>query len=243
MNCPPFSEPPPSSEPPPASKLSPPAKQVPFSEQQVRDDLVNYARSLFQRGLSSGGSGNISVKLPDGSFLVTPTNSCLGELDSQTLSKLDTEGNHISGDKPSKEVPMHLAMYRARPTCGAVVHLHSPYLTALSCLTNIDHTNCLPPITPYYVMRIGRLPLLSYMKPGDPAIAAVLADTARDHNAALLANHGPVVSGSTLREAVFNAEELEDTARLYFLIKPYDYSQLTTSSIDELAQSYRNKIG
>lgn len=145
MNSPPFSEPPPSSEPPPASKLSPPAKQVPFSEQQVRDDLVNYARSLFQRGLSSGGSGNISVKLPDGSFLVTPTNSCLGELDSQTLSKLDAEGNHISGDKPSKEVPMHLAMYRARSTCGAVVHLHSPYLTALSCLTNIDHTNCLPP--------------------------------------------------------------------------------------------------
>ncbi|WP_193386215.1 class II aldolase/adducin family protein, partial [Yersinia pestis] len=113
-------------EPPPASKLSPPAKQVPFSEQQVRDDLVNYARSLFQRGLSSGGAGNISVKLPDGSFLVTPTNSCLGELDSQTLSKLDAEGNHISGDKPSKEVPMHLAMYRARSTCGAVVHLHSP---------------------------------------------------------------------------------------------------------------------
>ncbi|WP_162004712.1 aldolase, partial [Yersinia pestis] len=185
-------------EPPPASKLSPPAKQVPFSEQQVRDDLVNYARSLFQRGLSSGGSGNISVKLPDGSFLVTPTNSCLGELDSQTLSKLDAEGNHISGDKPSKEVPMHLAMYRARSTCGAVVHLHSPYLTALSCLTNIDHTNCLPPITPYYVMRIGRLPLLSYMKPGDPAIATALADTARDHNAVLLANHGPVVSGSTL---------------------------------------------
>ena len=108
MNSPPFSEPPPSSEPPPASKLSPPAKQVPFSEQQVRDDLVNYARSLFQRGLSSGGSGNISVKLPDGSFLVTPTNSCLGELDSQTLSKLDAEGNHISGDKPSKEVPMHM---------------------------------------------------------------------------------------------------------------------------------------
>ncbi|WP_411705085.1 aldolase [Edaphovirga cremea] len=216
---------------------------IPFSEQQLRDDLVNYARSLFQRGLSSGGSGNISAKLPDGGFLVTPTNSCLGELDSQTLSKLDAEGNYLSGDKPSKEVPMHLAMYRARPACGAVVHLHSPYLTALSCLTNIDSENCLPSITPYYVMRIGRLPLLPYMKPGDQAIAVALAETARDHNAVLLANHGPVVTGSTLREAVFNAEELEDTARLYFLLKPYEYNQLAPSAVDELTQTYRNRIG
>nr|WP_186371735.1 aldolase [Yersinia alsatica] len=216
---------------------------MPLSEQQLRDDLVNYGRSLFQRGLSSGGSGNISAKLPDGGFLVTPTNSCLGELDSQTLSKLDAEGHYLSGDKPSKEVPMHLAVYQSRPQCGAVVHLHSPYLTALSCLTDIDQTNCLPSITPYYVMRIGQLPLLPYMKPGDPAIASALAESALSHNAALLANHGPVVSGSTLREAVFNAEELEDTARLYFLLKPYAYTQLSASDIDELRQVYRNKIG
>ncbi|CNE75097.1 putative aldolase [Yersinia frederiksenii] len=216
---------------------------MPLSEQQLRDDLVKYGRSLFQRGLSSGGSGNISAKLPDGGFLVTPTNSCLGELDNQALSKLDADGHHLSGDKPSKEVPMHLAMYLARPQCGAVVHLHSPYLTALSCLTDIDPMDCLPSITPYYVMRIGQLPLLPYMKPGDPAIAAALAQSAQNHNAALLANHGPVVSGSTLREAVFNAEELEDTARLYFLLKPYAYTQLSASDIDELRQVYRNKIG
>lgn len=213
------------------------------SEQQLRDDMVRYARSLFQRGLSSGGSGNISAKLPDGGFLVTPTNSCLGELDGHTLSKLDAGGLHVSGDKPSKEVPMHLAMYRARPRCGAVVHLHSPYLTALSCLADIPPQNCLPPVTPYYVMRIGRLPLLPYMKPGDPAIAVALAEIALDHNAALLANHGPVVSGTTLREAVFNAEELEDTARLYFLLKPHGYTQLAPQDISALQQAYRNNIG
>lgn len=213
------------------------------TEQQLRADLVKYARSLFQRGLSSGGSGNISAKLPDGGFLVTPTNSCLGELDSQTLSKLDADGHYVSGDKPSKEVPMHLAMYGARPACGAVVHLHSPYLTALSCLSDVSRLNCLPPITPYYVMRIGELPLLPYIKPGDPAIATALAGIARDHNAALLANHGPVVSGSTLREAVFNAEELEDTARLYFLLKPHDYTTLSLPDIEELRRVYRNNIG
>lgn len=127
-------------------------------EQQLREQLVYYGHSLFMRGLSSGGSGNISVKLSDDRFLVTPTNSCLGELESERVSLIDINGNHISGDKPSKEVPMHLAWYRHRPNCGAVVHLHSPWLTALSCLPCTTPENCLPPLTPYYVMRVGKLP-------------------------------------------------------------------------------------
>lgn len=132
------------------------------SEHQLRELLVHYGRSLFMRGYSSGGSGNLSVKMPDGGYLVTPTNSCLGELDPATLSRLDANGVHLSGDKPSKEVPMHLAWYRHRPSCGAVVHLHSPWLTALSCLPCTTPKNCLPPLTPYYVMRVGQLPLLPY---------------------------------------------------------------------------------
>ncbi len=213
------------------------------TEQELREALVGYARSLFQRGLSSGGSGNISARLPDGGFLVTPTNSCLGDLEAGTLSKLDDEGRHLSGDKPSKEVPMHLAMYRARPQCGAVVHLHSPYLTALSCMADINPENCLPPITPYYVMRVGALPLLPYIRPGDPQIAEQLAVSARRHSAALLANHGPVVSGTSLREAIFNAEELEDTARVFFLLKPHGFNQLRPADIAELEEHYRNRIG
>ncbi|EFM2060924.1 aldolase [Escherichia coli] len=206
-------------------------------EQQLREQLVYYGHSLFMRGLSSGGSGNISVKLSDDRFLVTPTNSCLGELESERVSLIDINGNHISGDKPSKEVPMHLAWYRHRPNCGAVVHLHSPWLTALSCLPCTTPENCLPPLTPYYVMRVGKLPLLPYFKPGHEDIATALSHIAADSTAALLANHGPVVSGSTLREAVFNAEELEDSARIWLTLKPLGYVPLSAKAIAELEQA------
>ncbi|HBL6043959.1 TPA: aldolase [Escherichia coli] len=206
-------------------------------EQKLREQLVYYGRSLFMRGFSSGGSGNISVKLAEDRFLVTPTNSCLGELDSERVSLIDIHGNHISGDKPSKEVPMHLAWYRHRPNCGAVVHLHSPWLTALSCLPCTTPENCLPPLTPYYVMRVGKLPLLPYFKPGHEDIATALSHIAADSIAALLANHGPVVSGRTLREAVFNAEELEDSARIWLTLKPLGYVPLSAKDIAELEQA------
>ena len=207
------------------------------SEHQLRELLVHYGRSLFMRGYSSGGSGNLSVKMPDGGYLVTPTNSCLGELDPATLSRLDANGVHLSGDKPSKEVPMHLAWYRHRPSCGAVVHLHSPWLTALSCLPCSTPENCLPPLTPYYVMRVGQLPLLPYFKPGHEGIASALSEIAADHTAALLANHGPVVSGRSLREAVFNAEELEDSARIWLTLKPLGYVPLSEEAVAELEHS------
>ncbi|ENN7403752.1 aldolase [Escherichia coli] len=210
-----------------------------LNEQQLREQMVNYGHSLFMRGFSSGGSGNLSVRLPDGGYLVTPTNSCLGELDAATISKLDANGVHLSGDKPSKEVPMHLAWYRHRPTCGAVVHLHSPWLTALSCLPCSTPENCLPPLTPYYVMRVGQLPLLPYFSPGHEGIASALSKIAADHTAALLANHGPVVSGRSLREAVFNAEELEDSARIWLTLKPLGYVLLTAEAVAELEQFRR----
>lgn len=210
-----------------------------LTESQLREQLVHYGKSLFDRGYSSGGSGNISVRLPDGGFLVTPTNSSLGELQADTLSKLDAQGRHIAGERPSKEVPMHMAYYRCRPACGAVVHLHSPWLTALACLPCDTPENCLPPLTPYYVMRIGRLPLLPYFRPGHEAIGEALSEIAGHCSAALLANHGPIVSGGTLREAVFNIEELEDSARIWLTLKPLGYVPLSAAAIAELEQVYR----
>ncbi|MGG4607753.1 3-oxo-tetronate 4-phosphate decarboxylase [Providencia sp. Me31A] len=210
-------------------------------EQTLRVELCEWAKSMFMRGYSSGGAGNISAKLPDDTIIVTPTNSSFGDLVPERLSKLDAMGNWIDGDKPTKEVSMHMAMYEQRPDCQAVVHLHSPWLTALSCLENVDKNNCLPPITPYYVMRVGELPLVEYLPPGDPKIGDEIAKLAKKHSAILLSNHGPVVGGKTLRQAFFNAEELEDTARLYLTLLPLGFKTLTESDVQELKNRYPQK--
>ncbi|MEY1274156.1 3-oxo-tetronate 4-phosphate decarboxylase [Proteus mirabilis] len=210
-------------------------------EKALRQELTDWAKSMFNRGYSSGGAGNISARLDDGCVIVTPTNSSFGDLDPERLSKLDTQGNWISGDKPTKEVSMHMAMYQQREDCRAVVHLHSPWLTALSCLPELDKANCLPPITPYYVMRVGKLPLIEYLPPGDDRIGEEIAKLAATHNAVLLANHGPVVGGRTLRQAFFNAEELEDTARLYITLCPHGFTTLTQQQVQELENRYPAK--
>lgn len=212
-----------------------------MSETHARQELVRYARSLFERGYSSGGAGNISLKLEDGHILATPTNSSFGDLDPDTLSKVTMGGELVSGEKASKEVLMHLAMYRQRPTCGGIVHLHSPWLTALSCLPDLDAENALPPITPYYVMRVGKLPVVRYIRPGSPDIAVEVEKLAAEHNAILLANHGPIISGKTIREAVFNAEELEETAKLYFILRPHGIKTLTPDDVDELNHLFNMK--
>ncbi|CDL81678.1 aldolase [Xenorhabdus szentirmaii] len=209
-----------------------------MNEGAVRAELVDRAYSMFERGYSSGGAGNISARLEDGSFIITPTNSSFGDLEADSLSKLDAKGNWVSGDKPTKEVAMHLAMYRNRPTCHAIVHLHSPWLTALSCMPNLDRENCLPPLTPYYVMKIGRLPVVEYFPPGDDRISQEIDKLAKKHNSILLANHGPVVGGETLRQAFFNAEELEDTARLYLILLPHGFTTLNEVQVQELEKRY-----
>jgi 3-dehydro-4-phosphotetronate decarboxylase len=211
------------------------------SESQLRNDLVRYARSLFERGYSSGGAGNISLKLPDGNILATPTNSSFGDLEADTLSKVTPDGEPISGHKASKEVLMHLAIYRQRPHCGGIVHLHSPWLTALSCLSDLNMENALPPITPYYVMRVGKLPVIPYIRPGSPDIAVEVEKLAATHNAMLLANHGPIITGATIREACFNAEELEETAKLYFMLKPHGMRTLTQENVTELDSIFKMK--
>ncbi|MGR4999115.1 3-oxo-tetronate 4-phosphate decarboxylase [Vibrio celticus] len=208
--------------------------KVLMNEQQLREQMVTLARSMFERGYATGGAGNLSIKLPNGHFLATPTGSSFGRLVAEELSVVDIDGNHISGKKPSKEAAFHLAIYRNNPVCNAIVHLHSTYLTALSCLKGLDRNNAIKAFTPYFVMRIGELPVIPYLRPGDPQIAEELAKRAGDYRAFLLANHGPVVTGTDFIDAVDNAEELEETAKLAFLLKGNDIRYLTDEEVMDL---------
>jgi ribulose-5-phosphate 4-epimerase/fuculose-1-phosphate aldolase len=209
-----------------------------MTEDDTRALLVELAGSLFARGFSVGSAGNISVRLSDG-YLITPTNSSLGHLRPAALSKLDAGFHHVGGDKPSKEVFMHRAFYAARPECGAVVHLHSTMATAVGCLKDVNPDNPIPPLTPYFVMRVGRrMPVLRYYRPGDPAMEPAIAAAAREARAVLLANHGPVVSGRTLRDAVYAAEELEEAAKLFLLLRGADARLLTPAQVEELLSTF-----
>jgi len=200
--------------------------------------LVELAASLFARGYSVGSAGNISVRLDGGGYLMTPTNSCLGRLDAVRLSRLDAGFAHVGGDKPSKEVFVHRAFYAARAEAGAVVHLHSTMATAVACLPDAD-TNPIPPLTPYFVMRVGRsLPVVPYYRPGDVAMERAIHELARDARAVLLANHGPVVSGRTLTDAVYAAEELEEAARLFLLLRTQNARILTPAQVDDLLGTF-----
>lgn len=208
-----------------------------MSETAVREQIAMFGESLFNRGYGCGSSGNISVRLDDG-LLVTPTNSCMGRLDPARISKLDATGRHIDGDKPSKEAFLHLAVYEERPEARAVVHLHSTHSVAVSCIDGLDPSNVLPPITAYYVMRVGRLPLVPYYRPGDTALAEAVREIAREHHAMLLANHGPVVAGKALDAAVYSAEELEETAKLFLLLRNEQVRLLTEEQLAELAEAF-----
>jgi ribulose-5-phosphate 4-epimerase/fuculose-1-phosphate aldolase len=208
-----------------------------MTESAAREALAMFGQSLYARGYAHGSSGNLSVRLPDGQ-LITPTNSCLGRLDPARISKVDAAGNHVSGDKPSKEAFLHLAMYQERPGAHAIVHLHCTHCVAVSCLRHADPANVLPPITAYYVMRIGRLPLVPYYKPGDRALAEAVREKARKHHAVLLANHGPVVAGKSLEDAVYNAEEMEETAKLFLLLAGRETRYLEPPQIAALEASF-----
>ena len=207
------------------------------SEAALRERIVRHGESLFTRGYGCGASGNISVLLDDG-FLVTPTNSCLGRLDPARIAKLGPDGTPLSGDPPSKEAFLHRAMYDARPDARAIVHLHSTCSVAVSCLADVDPADVLPPITAYYVMRVGRLPLVPYYRPGDRALADAVHDLARTHHALLLANHGPVVAGTALDAAVHAAEELEETAKLHLLLRGAPVRLLTDDQVAELKAAF-----
>ncbi|MFC0386173.1 3-oxo-tetronate 4-phosphate decarboxylase [Muricoccus vinaceus] len=209
-----------------------------MTEGELRGLLVELGASLFARGYSVGSAGNISVRLPDG-FLMTPTNSSLGRLEASRISKLDGGWRHVGGDKPSKEVFMHRAVLSARPEAGAVVHLHSTHATAISCLARPGDAEPIPPLTPYFVMRVGRsLPVVQYYRPGDAAMEAEIHAAALGARAMLLANHGPVVSGKSLLDAVYAAEELEESARLALMLRGQAAHGLTPPQVEDLLATF-----
>ncbi len=205
-----------------------------MDEATARQEIVRYGALLYERKLAHGSAGNLSVRLADGSILVTPTNSSLGGLEAHRISRVSVDGDLLSGDPPSKEAFFHLAVYQERPKARAIVHLHSTYSVAVSCLCHEDASDILPPLTAYHVMRVGKLPLVPYYRPGDRKLAQAVGHAAKDHRAMMLANHGPIVSAPTLAEAVGAYEELEETAKLFFILGERKISPLTCEAVEEL---------
>jgi ribulose-5-phosphate 4-epimerase/fuculose-1-phosphate aldolase len=209
-----------------------------MSDTRLREEICRYGRSLFERGLTPGSSGNISLRLDDGGWLVTPTNASLGFLDPARISRLDAAGKLLSGDKPTKEIPLHSALYESRGSARAIVHLHSTHAVALTMLPEIDPRAALPPMTPYYLMRAGETALVPYYRPGDPAVADAIRGLAGKYSSVLLANHGPVVAGDSLEAAVFATEELEETARLYLLLRNLNPRYLSPEQVRDLVNTF-----
>ncbi len=209
------------------------------AETRLRETICDFARSIFERGLTGGASGNISARTADGGLLVTPTGSSFGRLDPARLSRFDATGRLVDGDKPTKEMPLHSAFYETRgDRAGAVVHLHATHSVALSILPDSDPESLLPPLTAYSIMRLGRVQLLPYFRPGDPAMGDAVRSLAGKRSAVVLANHGPVVAGRDLEAAVYAIEELEETARLALLTRGANPVGLTTAQIRDLVQHF-----
>ncbi len=209
------------------------------AETRLRESICDFARSIFERGLTGGASGNISARTADGGLLVTPTGSSFGRLDPARLSRFDATGRLVDGDKPTKEMPLHSAFYETRgDRAGAVVHLHATHSVALSILPDSDPESLLPPLTAYSIMRLGRVQLLPYFRPGDPAMGDAVRSLVGKRSAVVLANHGPVVAGRDLEAAVYAIEELEETARLALLTRGANPVGLTTAQIRDLVQHF-----
>ncbi|MGC6391947.1 MAG: aldolase [Alphaproteobacteria bacterium] len=205
---------------------------------KLREDICFFAKSMFDRGLTSGNSGNISVRTEDGGLLVTPTGSSFGRLDPAQLSLFNENLVHISGDKPTKEMPLHQAFYETRTQTGAVVHLHSTHSVALSLLNVEDEESFLPPLTPYAIMKLGKVTLLPFMLPGSDQIGQAIRGLAGKRSAVMLAHHGPVVAGKDLEAACFAMEELEETSRLALLLHGKQVSQLSQEQVQLVVRQF-----
>lgn len=208
-----------------------------MSDAALRERLCTLARSLFDRGLTHGSTGNVSARTDDGGLLVSPTGTSFGRLDPARLSRFDERGQHIGGDRPTKEMPLHTAFYDTRGTAGAVVHLHSCHSVALSLLTEPGE-EFLPPLTPYAVMQLGRVALLPFFLPGDPAMGAAVRGLAGKRSAVMLANHGPVVAGRDIEAACNAIEELEATARLALLTRGLSPRALSEAQVRNVVKSF-----
>ena len=209
-----------------------------MSDSALRELICHLAESLYNRGLTGGSTGNISARTEDGGLLVSPTGSCFGRLDPARLSRFDAAGQLVSGDAPTKEMPLHSAFYDTRSTAGAVVHLHSCHSVALSMVPGVDEDNFLPPLTPYAIMKLGRVKLLPFYRPGDPAMGEAVRGLAGKRSAVMLANHGPVVAGKDVEAACNAIEELEDTARLPMLMRGIPAKMLSEAQVQDLVTRF-----
>ena len=213
------------------------------AEARLRETMCALAASIFERGLTGGSTGNISARTDDGGLLVSPTGTSFGRLDPARLSRFDANGRLVEGDRPTKEMPLHAAFYDTRPlsgnrACGAVVHLHSCHSVALSMLPDVDPDCFLPPLTPYSIMKLGRVKLLPFFMPGDPAMGEAVRGLAGKRSAVMLANHGPVVSAKDVEAAVYAVEELEDTARLAMLTRGLGPRMLTDEQVEAVVRTF-----
>ena len=208
------------------------------SEARLRELICLLAKSIFDRGLTGGSTGNISARTDDGGLLVSPTGTSFGRLDPARLSRFDADGKLIDGDAPTKEMPLHTAFYDTRSQAGAVVHLHSCHSVALSMLPDVDPENFLPPLTPYGIMKLGRVKLLPFFLPGDAAMGEAVRGLAGKRSAVMLANHGPVVAGKDVEAACNAVEELEDTARLTLLTRGLNPRMLDETQIRALVTKF-----
>tara|TARA_R110002074_G_scaffold86956_1_gene192131 strand:+ start:10436 stop:11083 length:648 start_codon:yes stop_codon:yes gene_type:complete len=209
-----------------------------MTDTALRELICTLAKSMFDRGLTGGSTGNISARTADGGLLVSPTGTSFGRLDPTRLSHFDESGQLIDGDPPTKEMPLHAAFYDTRSTAGAVVHLHSCHAVALSLMPDADADNFLPPLTPYAIMKLGKVQLLPFFRPGDPAMGEAVRGLAGKRSAVMLANHGPVVAGKDVEAACNAIEELEDTARLAMMMRGYHARTLTPSQITDLVTHF-----
>ena len=209
-----------------------------MSDTPLRELICELAKSLFDRGFTVGSTGNISARTADGGLLVTPTNASFGRLDPAKLSYFNAEGQFVSGDKPTKEMPLHMAFYDTRSTAGAVIHLHSCHAVALSLQEDIDEDNFLPPLTPYSVMKLGRVKLLPYFMPGDIAMGDAVRGLAGKRSAVMLANHGPVVAGRDVEAACYAIEELEETAKLALMMRGMKSKMLSSDAVQHLVKQF-----
>ncbi|GGG85231.1 class II aldolase [Salipiger pallidus] len=205
---------------------------------RLREQVCTFAATLYKQGLTHGSTGNISVRTPDGGLLVTPTGSSFMTLDPARLSLFDAGLRHVDGDKPTKEMPLHSAFYETRSKAGAIVHLHSCHSVALSMMPDADEDDFLPPLTPYPIMKLGRVKLLPYFMPGDPAIGDAIRGLAGRRSAVMLANHGPVVAGKDLEAAVHAIEELEAGAKLAMMTRGLSPRRLTDAQVSELVTKF-----
>ncbi|MEO0668816.1 MAG: aldolase [Pseudomonadota bacterium] len=208
------------------------------NESLLREQICLLARSLFDRGLTHGSTGNISARTDDGGLLVSPTGTSFGRLDPGRLSRFDAAGTHIAGDAPTKEMPLHSAFYDTRSSTGAVVHLHSCHSVAWSMMPDANADDFLPPLTPYAIMKLGRVKLLPFFLPGDPAMGEAVRGLAGKRSAVMLAHHGPVVAGKDVEAACNAVEELEETAKLAMMLRGADALTLSREQVQSVVTRF-----